>query len=48
MNTLPEHRRILSGRTFNEVWHPARYGCAIEIPTRPSIWVRLANWLWRL
>ncbi len=35
-------------RSSRGITHPARYACAIEIPTRPSIWVRLANWLWRL
>ncbi len=34
-------------RSGSTVTDRTRYACAVEIPTRPSIWVRIATWLAR-
>lgn len=34
-------------RSGSRMTDPARYACAVEIPTRPSVWARIATWLAR-
>lgn len=34
-------------RSGSTVTDRTRYACAVEIPTRPSVWVRIATWLAR-
>ena len=35
---LPNHRKMIHGRTFSEAWDAARYGSAIECGRRPLLW----------